>query len=135
ARARHDEIRTGERLRTMAPQFQLDAERLERLNTRNVRLYIRQRNSGAAPGEQLRCGHAASRRAGDRHALAPHVKFAVHRSPSTDHRSLTTDHRSLSVVRLNNAKMIPTITSRVITFGSLQPICSRWWWNGAILNT
>ncbi len=34
-------------------------------------------------------------------------------------------HRSFNVVRLNNAKMIATITKRVITFGSLQPINSK----------
>ena len=34
-------------------------------------------------------------------------------------------HRSFSVVRLHNAKMIATITKRVMTFGSLQPINSK----------
>jgi hypothetical protein len=47
------------------------------------------------------------------------------RFPSTDHWPLVTDHRSLSVVKLNNAKMIPTMTKREITFGSLQPIASK----------
>ena len=49
----------------------------------------------------------------------------VTRFPSTDHWPLVTDHRNFSVVRLNSAKMIPTMTKREITFGSLQPIASK----------
>ena len=44
-------------------------------------------------------------------------------------------HRSLSVVRLNSAKMIARITNRAMTFGSLQPISSKWWCSGAIRKT
>ena len=31
--------------------------------------------------------------------------------------------------------MIATITNRAMTFGSLQPISSKWWWSGAIRKT
>ncbi len=44
-------------------------------------------------------------------------------------------HLSFNVVRLNSAKMMATIRNRVMTFGSLQPISSKWWCSGAILNT
>ena len=37
-----------------------------------------------------------------------------------------TCHRSFKVVRLNSAKMIATITNRVMTFGSLHPMSSKW---------
>jgi len=36
-------------------------------------------------------------------------------------------HLSFNVVKLNKAKMIDTMTKRVITLGSLQPISSKWW--------
>ncbi|HKF65433.1 MAG TPA: hypothetical protein VKB36_02865, partial [Vicinamibacterales bacterium] len=94
----------------MASELQLHPERLKRLDTGDLRLRVRQRDAGATPGEQFRCRKAAARRAGDRHAFAPHVEFTNHRSPSTV-------HRSFSVVRLNNAKMIPTITKRVMILG------------------
>ncbi len=48
----------------------------------------------------------------------------VTRNPSTENSS-PTPYRSFSVVRLKSAKMIPTITNREITFGSLQPESSK----------
>ena len=76
-----------------------------------------------AAHEQLRRGDTAARRPDDGDALAANGEWAIDR------------HRSFSVVRLNSAKMIATITNRVMTFGSLQPISSKWWWSGAILKT
>ena len=41
-----------------------------------------------------------------------------------------------SVVRLNSAQhATTTIQKRTMTFGSLQPFSSKWWWIGAIRNT
>ena len=62
--------------------------------------------------KQFRRGNAAPRRAGDRHSL-----------PLTENPA--TRHRSFKVVRLNRAKMIATITNRVMTFGSLHPMSSK----------
>ena len=49
------------------------------------------------------------------------------RGTSTQHVAPITQHPYLSfnVVKLNNAKMIATMTNRVITFGSLHPINSK----------
>ena len=58
----------------------------------------------------------AARRTRDGDALAPHVELA---------RRTRRHHRSFNVVRLNRAKMMPTITKRVMTFGSLHPISSK----------
>ena len=44
-------------------------------------------------------------------------------------------HRSFKVVRLNSAKMIARMTNRVMTFGSLQPMSSKWWCSGAMRKT
>ena len=71
---------------------------------------VGQRHARAALGEQQRGGDAAARRADHRHVLSPHREA----------------HRSFNVVRLKSAKMIATIRNRVITFGSLQPINSKW---------
>jgi hypothetical protein len=48
----------------------------------------------------------------------PHLSHLSHLS----HRV----YRSFNVVSDKSAKMIPTITNRVITFGSLQPTSSKW---------
>ena len=54
-------------------------------------------------------------------------------APATVTRSLRTSkvvsfaaHRSFNVASANSAQMIPTITNRAITFGSLHPISSKW---------
>src|SRR5262249_47439287 len=91
---------------------------------------FRQRDASTTAREQLRGGDAASRRARDGHAFTSHVERHRPQPPSQQ-----PDHRSFSVAKLNSAKMIPTITNRVITFGSLHPINSKWWCNGAIRNS
>ena len=72
--------------------------------------HVGQRDARAALGEQQRGRDAAARRAHDRHVLSAHREA----------------HRSFNVVRLKSAKMIATIRNRVMTFGSLQPISSKW---------
>ena len=72
---------------------------------------VAQRDARAAFGEQQRGRDAAARRPNHSDVLSAHRET----------------HRSFNVVRLNNAKMIATIKNRVMTFGSLQPISSKWW--------
>src|SRR5690606_29082768 len=43
--------------------------------------------------------------------------------------------RSLRVARPMRASMKLRIQNRTTTLGSLQPLSSKWWWIGAILNT
>ena len=73
------------------------------------------REEAAALHEELGGGDAAARRTSDGDALAPNGE----RRPG--------GHRSFNVVRLKSAKMIARMTNRVMTFGSLQPISSKWW--------
>ena len=74
---------------------------------------VGQRDAGAAPDQQLGGGDAAAGRADDDHPLAANGERGV-------------AHRSFSVVRLRSAKMIARIRKRVMTFGSLQPMSSKW---------
>ena len=123
ARAEHDEVRVGQRLAAVAAELELHAQTAQRFGLRHLGAHLGQRDPGAAARQQLGGGNAASRRPDDGHAFPhsnPRPSFA---------------HRSFNVVRLNNANMIPTITKRVMTFGSLHPISSKWWWSGAIRNT
>ena len=75
---------------------------------------VGQRHAGAAAHQQLRRGHTASGRADDDDPLAANGERRV-------------AHLSFSVVRLKSAKMIARIRNLVITFGSLQPMSSKWW--------
>src|SRR4051794_2391857 len=45
------------------------------------------------------------------------------------------DHLSLSVARPASASTKLMIQKRITTVGSDQPICSKWWWIGAIRKT
>ena len=94
----------------MPPQFQLDADRPQPLRVRHARANVGYRHVRAPPGQQFRGCKTAARGAGHRDALP--VDAERH-------------HRNFNVVRLNRAKMTATITKRVITFGSLQPINSK----------
>jgi hypothetical protein len=87
-----------------------DVQRSQVVAAGHLGARVRQRHGGAATGEQLRGGQPASGCSGDRHP------FSVDRE----------NHRSFNVVRLNNAKMMATITNLEITFGSLHPINSKW---------
>src|SRR5262245_38552861 len=53
------------------------------------------------------------------HHLAPRAPAAPSAPPASDL------YLSFSVVRLSSAKITPTITKRVMTFGSLQPMSSK----------
>ena len=75
---------------------------------------IGQRDAGATAHQQLRRGHTASGGADDDDPLATHGEWRI-------------AHLSFSVVRLKRAKMIARIRNLVMTFGSLQPISSKWW--------
>src|SRR5690606_31752885 len=44
-------------------------------------------------------------------------------------------HRSFSVARATRASMMLMIQNRTMTFGSAQPLSSKWWWMGAMRNT
>ena len=118
ARAQHDEIGARKRLLPVAAELELDAERLEAAPRRRHRARTSDSVTRAPRlRQQLGGGDAASRRARDRHALPLDRKRR---------RSVHAPHRSFNVVRLNSAKMIATITKRAMTFGSLQPISSKW---------
>ena len=127
ARAEDDEIRARERLAHVAAGFERDAKGAQPIGVRNLGGDLRQRHTRAAPREQLRSGDAAPRRAGDGDAPVGDVEWRA--------RVSLLRHRSFNVARLNSAKMIARITKRVITFGSLQPISSKWWWRGAMRNS
>ena len=118
AGAEDDEIGGREGLRPVAPQLQLHAESCQRLGFRCLAPRVGKRHVRAPAGEQLRGGQAASRGSRDGDAFAGDVECQIPRHESVQ--------RSLSVARLNNAKMIPTMTKRVITFGSLHPLSSKW---------
>ena len=107
--------------RSVAAELELHAETSQRLCLRHLGPHLGQR-------------HLARRRASSSAAAIPlrAAPATVTRFPCTSNSPATvphahppSPHRSLSVVRLNNAKMIPTMTKREITLGSLQPIASK----------
>ena len=106
----------------MAAELERDARLAQPLLVVDALARVGERDRRAAADEQLRRRDAAARRADDDDPLARDGEGAGR-------------HRSFSVVRLKSAKMIARMTNRVITFGSLQPISSKWWWSGAILKT
>ena len=114
ARAQHDQVGAGERLRRVPAEFELHAGASQPASSSISVAHVGQRDARAAAHQQLRGRNAAACGADDRDALARDGEGAMGR------------HRSFNVVRLNSAKMIATITKRVITFGSLQPINSKW---------
>ena len=75
---------------------------------------VGERDRGTASNEQFGGGDSTPGRTDDGDALAAHGERRCGR------------HLSFNVVRLNSAKMIATMMNRVITFGSLQPISSKW---------
>ena len=126
ARAQHDQVRVRQRLGAVPAELELHAQTAQRLGVGRLGAHLRQRDAGAPARQQLGGGNPAPRRAHHRHAFPFDIKLTSHH-PATSHESATSHehHRSFSVVRLNNANTIPTITNRVITFGSLQPINSK----------
>ena len=105
----------------MPAQFQLDTciPQLARSVRVEIRAGLTERHARPSLGEQQRGGDAAACRSNDRHVLSAHRET----------------HLSFKLVRLKSAKMMAAIMNRAITFGSLQPISSKWWCRGAILKT
>ena len=121
----------------MAAELQRDASIRERTGRVDLRLPIRHRHPRASPREQFRRRHSASRGTHHHHSLSGYrERHSTRRTRRTcdlidlidplDLAHLDPFHLSFNVVRLSSAKMIPTITNRVITFGSLHPISSKW---------
>ena len=97
----------------MAAELQIHPARAKALLVLETIAQVRQDDGRSAPHEQLRRRHSTARRTDDGDALAADGEWAIDR------------HLSFNVVRLNNAKMIATMTNRVMTFGSLHPINSK----------
>src|SRR5438128_600326 len=98
----------------MTSELHHNARGTHRRGFGDLRAHIGHGHARTAARQQLGRRDAASRRPCDGDALAVHVKAHFHL------------HRSFSVARLNNAKMIATITNREMTFGSLHPMSSKW---------
>jgi len=110
--AENDEVRGLECLRLVAAELELDTKLPQRVGPIEVGADVRHRDMRAAAGQQFGGRDAAAGRARDGHALVPDVERHSR-------------HRSFNVANENRPKMIATITNRVITFGSLQPINSK----------
>src|SRR5262249_62285280 len=98
----------------MAAELQLDPCAPELCFRVDPVAHFRQHDDGTPAREQPRSRYAASRRAKNDHAL------------TLDGEGMRRSHRSFRVVRLNNAKMIARMTNLEMTFGSLQPMSSKW---------
>ena len=109
----HDEVGCGQRRRLVPAKFQRDASLSQTFLVLDRRTHVRERDRGATPDEQLCRGDAAACR-------------AHHDDPLATNGEGRAGHRSFNVVRLKSAKMIAMIRKRVMTFGSLQPISSKW---------
>ena len=94
-------------------ETELDAERLQFVALGQIRLGVDQRHAAALLQDET-----AGRKAA---AAAAHHRHMAPRDVVRDRR-----HRSLRVVRLNSAQTIAMIRKRVMTFGSLQPMSSKW---------
>src|SRR5450759_2780507 len=121
--AEHDQVRVAQRLRTMAAELQLHAGGAQLSFFVDPLADVHERHARAATHQQLRRGDAAPR--------GPH-----HHDPlAQDRERSVRSHLSLRVVRLKSAKMIARMTNRAMTFGSLQPMSSKWWCSGAMRKT
>ncbi len=98
----------------MATQLEHHAGCAQLVGFVNLFAHVRQRDDRTAPHEQLRGRDTTSRRTHDGDASA------------ADGEGCLLAHRSFNVARLNSAKMMAMITNRVMTFGSLHPISSKW---------
>ena len=113
ARAQHHQIGRFERRRHVPAELEATPGSPQFRFFRNLRLAIGQRDVRAAARQQMRGGHTAPRGAHHQHLLPAHGEVRCR-------------HRSFNVVRLNSANMIATIRKRVMTFGSSQPLNSKW---------
>jgi hypothetical protein len=77
----------------------------------------------AATDEQFSRRQSAPCGARNGHAFVRHIESRTNSKFQIPNSKFT--QRSFSVARLNSAKMIATMTKRVMTFGSLQPISSK----------
>src|SRR3954464_8312499 len=98
----------------MLTELERDARFPKPIRIRDVIAKIRERDRGTSPHQELRRRDAAAGGPDDGHALAAHGEAFGAR------------HRSLRVVRLNKANTIAVMRKRVMTFGSLHPISSKW---------
>src|SRR5258708_27340440 len=121
--AQHDEIGGEQRLGPMPAKFEMDAGVAHLGILGDGVAPVGQRDGRAAAHEQLGRRDAAAGGADDHHPLAGNGARRIR------------GHRSFNVVRLNRAKMIARMTNRAMTFGSLQPMSSKWWCSGAIRKT
>ena len=83
AGTQHDQVGAGERLRPVSAELELDAQSAQRLALRRPRSRVGQRHARAAARQQLRGGHAASRRARDASRVCPSHRNANRPDPVT----------------------------------------------------
>ena len=125
ARAQHDQVRARQRFSPVPAKLELHAQAAQRLGVGHFGTHLRQRDLRPPARQQLGGGNAAARRAHDRHAFSLDIKSRAPIPARARRARATSHHLSFSVVRLNKANTIATMTNRVITFGSLQPINSK----------
>ncbi len=107
----------------MAAKLDRDALRTKSRRLVDRRFHVGDRHQRSSTREQLGRRDAASRSARDNDPLTRDRELTNrHPSPAA---APGNPHLNFNVVRLSSAKMIPRITNRVMTFGSLQPISSK----------
>src|SRR5215217_4008706 len=105
----------------MRPELEAHTRRGKLRCFGDFRAYVGQRHCRAPPYEKVSSRDTAACRTDNGDLLATNGEISRCR------------HRSFSVLSVNNAKMMERMMKRVMTFGSLHPISSKWWWMGAIL--
>ena len=86
----------------------------------------------AVPGDDARAARHQGRDRGEARPGEAEDGIGLSRkSVGDDHPR----HRSFKVARPASASTKAMIQNRITTVGSAHPICSKWWWIGAILNT
>jgi len=98
----------------MPAKLQLDTCRAEPILIRDLFTDVGERHLRATANEQFGRRDTAPRRPHDGDALARDGERTFGR------------HLNFKVMRLKSAKMIATITKRVMTLGSLHPTSSKW---------
>src|SRR6185437_11960983 len=83
----------------------------------------------AVPGHHL--GPARQQSLDRRHARAREAQHRI----ALPGEGRARHHRNFNVESPASARTKAMIQKRMTTVGSDQPICSKWWWIGAILNT
>src|SRR6185369_14752405 len=127
-----DEVGLDERLHVVAAELPGDAlDAGARVAELGRRALVGDGDLRAALQAELRDRQAGLARADDEHLVRPDPgdDVVVHVS------ALLPRQRTLSVASATSASMKLMIQKRTITFGSAQPLSSKWWWMGAILKT